>query len=212
MIYQRQNFEKSAYMLLRGIRFLSGTKGTFDDFKDALGQRESSNNYSIVNRYGYMGKYQFGSARLNDLYNSYDLPNWRPQSNFINNPELQEQYFYVHVQDLADQLAPLMNTAKQNLGDWITLSGLIGAAHLKGPGGARSYVNGHDNADANGTYTSEYAQMFSGYDIPNYDDSGSIAQSENGSSEQSSGVAHQAVSSGQLITAAALIAAALKFL
>ena len=30
------------------------------DFLDAIGFKESGNRYDIVNRYGYMGRYQFG--------------------------------------------------------------------------------------------------------------------------------------------------------
>ena len=33
-------------------------------FLDAIGFRESGNRYDIVNRYGYMGKYQFGKRTL----------------------------------------------------------------------------------------------------------------------------------------------------
>ena len=38
-----------------------------DAFLEAMGKRESSNNYRAVNRFGYMGKYQFGKSTLKTL-------------------------------------------------------------------------------------------------------------------------------------------------
>jgi len=147
---------------------LGGYNGTYEDFRNALGDRESSNNYTIVNSYGYMGRYQFGQSTLASLYNKYNLPNWQSRSYFLAHPEIQDQYFDALVQENAAVAAPLLMEAKSRYGDQITLSGLVAAAHLKGAGGMRSYVHGNDNADANGTYTSDYAEQFSGYDIPNY--------------------------------------------
>ena len=37
------------------------------DFLSAMGHQESRNRYHIVNRYGYMGKYQFGKSTLKTL-------------------------------------------------------------------------------------------------------------------------------------------------
>ena len=37
---------------------------SFIGFKEALAYRESRGNYFIVNRFGYMGKYQFGKSAL----------------------------------------------------------------------------------------------------------------------------------------------------
>ncbi len=33
------------------------------DYFEALGQKESSGRYNVVNRYGYAGKYQMGDSR-----------------------------------------------------------------------------------------------------------------------------------------------------
>ena len=38
-----------------------------DAFLEAIGQKESSNNYKAVNKLGYMGKYQFGASTLKTL-------------------------------------------------------------------------------------------------------------------------------------------------
>ena len=40
---------------------------TYRDFLDALGERESSGDYTVVNSYGYLGKYQFGELALIDV-------------------------------------------------------------------------------------------------------------------------------------------------
>src|SRR5210317_2016572 len=38
-----------------------------DNFLDAIGFRESGNRYDITNKWGYMGKYQFGRSTLKGL-------------------------------------------------------------------------------------------------------------------------------------------------
>ena len=39
----------------------------FDVYKDALGRHESTDNYEKVNKYNYLGRYQFGSRDLQSL-------------------------------------------------------------------------------------------------------------------------------------------------
>ena len=55
-------------------------------FLSSIGRRESSNRYDVVNRWGYMGKYQFGRKTLNAL-------GYKNISNkqFLSNPKLQEE-------------------------------------------------------------------------------------------------------------------------
>lgn len=137
----------------------------YNQFKTDLGQRESGNNYSVVNSYGFMGKYQFGLPRLRDLgYTG-------TKQAFISDPQLQEQYFDKHVQDHAKNLVNKVAAAQAKYGSWVTLSGLIAGAHLKGRGGVSQWINGNDNSDANGTTVSSYVTKFSGYAIPGYDES-----------------------------------------
>ena len=40
---------------------------TFSAFKYAIGYKESTNNYKAVNRFGYLGRYQFGKIALQDI-------------------------------------------------------------------------------------------------------------------------------------------------
>ena len=41
--------------------------GSYADFFNALRVRESSNDYSVTNGFGFLGAYQFGEAALVDL-------------------------------------------------------------------------------------------------------------------------------------------------
>lgn len=138
---------------------------SFEEFKNALGQRESGNNYKSQNKYGYTGRYQFGAARLKDLGYKGTM------TAFKNNPAIQEEYFIKHVQDHAKYLFPVLADAKKKRGDYITLSGLIAGAHLGGRGGVAKFIAGTDFADANGTKVSSYVKQFSGYEIPGYNES-----------------------------------------
>ena len=46
---------------------LDGPKtGGYQEFLEALGRRESTNNYAAVNRFGYMGRYQMGGSALKE--------------------------------------------------------------------------------------------------------------------------------------------------
>ena len=58
---------------------------THNDFLDAIGHKESGNNYTIVNTYGYMGRYQFGASTLKGL--GFKVT----KEEFLNNPALQEE-------------------------------------------------------------------------------------------------------------------------
>ena len=55
-----------------------------DEFLFAIGHQESGNRYFIVNRYGYMGKYQFGKSTLKTLKIKVT------KEAFLNSPDLQE--------------------------------------------------------------------------------------------------------------------------
>ena len=57
-------------------------------FLNAIGHRESSNNYNVVNRFGYMGKYQFGKSTLKTLKIKVS------QSEFLRDSVLQEQAMF----------------------------------------------------------------------------------------------------------------------
>ena len=56
-----------------------------DTFLYDMAERESSNRYDVVNQYGYMGAYQFGSQTLKNL--GYKVT----RKEFLSNPILQEE-------------------------------------------------------------------------------------------------------------------------
>lgn len=135
---------------------------TFTGFKEALGFKESQNNYFRVNKFGYLGKYQFGKSTLK-LIGVHD------PTVFLNTPELQEKAFLANVQrnkwvlrkDIKRFVGKTIN------GVLITESGILAAAHLAGPGSVKKYLRSYGQngfADAFGTTLRFYMKKFSGYD------------------------------------------------
>ncbi|MGB6267742.1 MAG: peptidoglycan-binding protein LysM [Olleya sp.] len=135
---------------------------TFTGFKEALGFKESQNDYFRVNQYGYLGKYQFGKSTLKVI--GIHHPNF-----FLNNPELQEKAFIANAQrnkwvlrrDIKRYKGMYINGVK------VTESGILAAAHLAGPGSVKEYLRSHGEnrfSDANGASIKYYMKKFSGYD------------------------------------------------
>ncbi|GJL72263.1 MAG: hypothetical protein NMNS01_14620 [Nitrosomonas sp.] len=142
---------------------------TYRDYFDLLGFRESSSipggvqNYDIENRFGFIGKYQFGEAALFDLgYYAIDnsdsnlfrndwVGNWSgkggisSKQDYLNNGAVQElivrdwhALLWERIQFLG-----LEKYAGQTLnGQQITLSGMLAASHLIGAGSQSSEVAG----------------------------------------------------------------------
>jgi hypothetical protein len=134
-----------------------------EDFLNHMGFLESSNNYRKVNTLGYLGKYQFGKSTLETLGYG-DIPT----EDFVNSPKLQEK---VMIKNLKYNKKVLVNYIEIYNGECvggviITESGLLGAAHLAGPGGVKKFLRrGHDPKDSYGTKLSEYLIRFSNYDL-----------------------------------------------
>lgn len=135
----------------------------FIGFKEALAFKESQGNYSVVNNFGYLGKYQFGRSTL-------DLIGIKNTTHFLNNPVLQEQAFLVNTSRNKWVLRRDIKrfVGKKIGGIQITESGILAAAHLAGPGSVKSYLrsggaNGFE--DAFGTSIRSYLKKFSGYDV-----------------------------------------------
>ena len=132
-------------------------------FKEALAFKESQGNYSIVNDFGYMGKYQFGRTTL-------ELIGINNTSSFLANPVLQEQAFLANTSRNKWVLRRDIKRfeGKNIAGVQITESGILAAAHLAGPGSVKSYLrSGGSNGfqDAFGTSIRSYLKKFSGYDV-----------------------------------------------
>ena len=137
----------------------------FIGFKEFLGFFESGSDYSKINRFGYLGKYQFGKGTLK-IYGVSDL------NNFIKNPELQEKVFLMNVKRnkwiLRREIKKYSNIF---LGDlYISESGILAAAHLSGPGNVKKFLRNKaskdfNKKDANGTSISDYIRIFKNYNL-----------------------------------------------
>ena len=131
-------------------------------FLNAIGHRESSNNYNVVNRFGYMGKYQFGKSTLKTLKINVS------RTEFINNPELQEhamqQNLIYNQKKLKRYIKKYDNTIVNGI--LVTESGLLAAAHLGGAGSVRKWFRtGKARKDGNGVKITSYMKEFGGYKL-----------------------------------------------
>ena len=138
-------------------------KKDFNGFKELLAFKESGGRYFCVNKYGYMGKYQFN---LNTL-KMFKIKNAKK---FLNDPELQEKVFLLNIKrnkwilrnDIKWFVGSIIN------GSVISESGILAASHLSGPGNVKKYLRGNgkkDLKDALGTSISYYMNYFKNYDL-----------------------------------------------
>ena len=133
-----------------------------NEFLHAMGHQESGNRYFVVNRFGYMGKYQFGKSTLRTLkikvtkeafLNSPDLQEYAMQQNLLYNKKKLQKYIDRFEGCLID-------------GILVTESGILAAAHLGGPGSVKKYFrSGKIAKDGNGVKITNYMQRFSGYEL-----------------------------------------------
>lgn len=131
-------------------------------FKEALGFKESQGRYSVVNQFGYMGKYQFGKSTLAMI--GIDNP-----GSFLESSELQEAAFKANT---ARNKWILRKDIKRSVGKYIngvriTESGILAAAHLAGAGNVKKYLRSGGVTqfeDGNGVTIAYYLKKFSGYD------------------------------------------------
>jgi hypothetical protein len=133
-----------------------------NEFLFAIGHQESGNRYFIVNRYGYMGKYQFGKSTLKGL--GFKVT----QEEFLNSPELQEQAMQELLRHNKKKLKRFIKKydGKVVHGVLITESGILAAAHLAGQGNVRKFFrNGYEFKDGFGTKMTSYMEMFGGYNL-----------------------------------------------
>ena len=131
-------------------------------FLDAIGFRESGNRYDIVNRYGYMGKYQFGKKTLKGLGIKVT------QDEFLNSPYIQEKAMYALLKQNKRSLRKYIEKydGKYVHGVLVTESGLLAAAHLGGAGSVKKWFRtGKVRKDGNGVKITSYMKQFGGYDL-----------------------------------------------
>lgn len=128
-----------------------------------MGRKESSGRYDIINRFGYIGKYQFGQHLLN-FYQINDV------KTFLNSPKLQEDLFKKSLSHNKFILKEDIETfrGKTINGITITESGILAAAHLSGVSSVKKFLKSNGNftfEDGNGTSLEDYLAHFSNYDL-----------------------------------------------
>lgn len=135
---------------------------SFNGFKEALAFKESRGDYFTVNKFGYLGKYQFAAETLK-------LIGVHNPDSFICDPELQEKAFKANVErnkwilrkDIERFVGKTIN------GVMVTESGILAAAHLAGAGSVKKFLRSYGEekfSDAFGTSITYYMKRFSGYD------------------------------------------------
>jgi len=132
------------------------------DFLDAIGFRESGNKYDIVNKYGYMGKYQFGKSTLKGL--GFKVT----QDEFLNSPYIQEKAMQALLEHNHKKLEKQIEKyCGQTInGVYITESGVLAAAHLAGQGNVKKFFRkGKEFKDGFGTKMTTYMEQFGGYHL-----------------------------------------------
>lgn len=138
----------------------------FKIFKERMKDSESDGDYEAVNRYGFLGAYQFGKPRLWDM--GISINGWKPKRGqqkdfiskefFLNSKTLQDGVFVLHVFDAIGWIE-----RKKYKKDGYTLSALVAVFHLLGYGGVTDFVNGTNKyikQDGNGTSALDYADKF----------------------------------------------------
>jgi len=136
-----------------------------EDFLNAVGFKESGNNYDIVNKFGYMGRYQFGKGTLKGL--GYKVT----QEEFLNSPEIQERAMMDLLKHNKKKLQKYIDKyGGQTIhGVYITESGILAAAHLGGQGNVKKFFRrGKKFKDGFGTGITTYMEKFAGYDLELY--------------------------------------------
>lgn len=167
----------------------SSSAATYEEYLTALGKRESGNKYDIANRFGYLGRFQFGEAALVDcqLY----LPDGSRRNDWISEWSEEAQRWPVNNKDQFLATPPFQDFAilRFNILQWsaivrlgltrfigqevggvtVTKSGMLGGAHLLGPGNLKKFLASNGATlprDGNGTPITEYIELFADYDVP----------------------------------------------
>lgn len=128
-------------------------------------QKESGGDYGARNAQGYVGRGQFGDARLEDARRAGVLPEGMDKEAFRNNPQAQqnvEKWHFSDINDFIDKRGLGAFEGKTIGGVPVTREGLVNVAHLGGKGGLEKFITSggrYNPADANGTRLSDYLSM-----------------------------------------------------
>jgi len=135
----------------------------FNNFLAAIGRRESSNRWTVINKWGYMGRYQMSRKNV-DIFLGKHITNRQ----FLESKELQNKCMIALLKHnkkiLRRQIRKHANTNVN--GVWVTESGILAAAHLAGAGNVKRWLrNGKNPKDKLGTSLVDYMKLFDGYNL-----------------------------------------------
>ena len=104
-------------------------------FLNDIGHRESGNRYGVVNKYGYMGRFQFGKSTLRTLKIKVD------KETFLSNPQLQDYAMHKLLCYNQNKLKYYIDNFEGQIvhGILVTESGILAAAHLGGAGSVKRW-------------------------------------------------------------------------
>lgn len=158
------------------------------EFGERMGILESNGNYTVVNSFGYLGKYQMGECALMDagLYVRDDgacrNQDWSGRwtgaygvdslDSYLTTADAQDYAFHrftsanwreITRRGLHSYIGQYVN------GTLVTAAGLLAGAHLGGVGGIEAFLLSgglEDRGDANGSRVSTYMNLFNGIEPP----------------------------------------------
>jgi len=151
-------------------------------FFKALAYKESGLKYHKINKFGYLGKYQFGESALIGLgyYNKDGSKknDWKgkwtgkfgifSKHDFLNSALVQEIAVHELAMDnwkVAKSYKLHKSVGKKLHGIRITKEGILAAMHLKGPLSVNKFIfQGINSTDALGTGVQKYMHLFSDYE------------------------------------------------
>ena len=173
-------FAQPDMMIGQALRGLTNAQTA--DLIRKLRQRESSGSYTIWNKWGYLGAYQFGASALTEIgymhkakldeqpqcvhlgscgakHLAYlrDSSNWRAGysfDTFMHNPAMQDNAFVL----LANRnISEGFRRGVLRADKPRQIAGFVAVSHLQGVGTARNYYLHGINTKRGGAYASEYA-------------------------------------------------------
>jgi len=170
LLVQKLENEKNKEELRKKEAYNNMWKGVLGSWLKALGHRETRNDPSKYNKYGYIGEWQFGKAALE--YTGYGHITY---ADFKNDPlvfGIEAQYDAMIKFTKANRRALRKYIRKYEgteiNGIVITESGILAGAHIGGAGGMQKYLDSGGNknpSDKFNTSIEDYLKEFSGYKL-----------------------------------------------
>ena len=134
-------------------------------FMEKIAQIESGGSYEALNRFGFMGRYQFSPRTVK--YLGYTVS----EDQFLNNPQLQDSIMVAYMKyndEFLDQYIEEFDGTTLN-GIVLNRAAILAGAHFAGGTGMRRYLLSHGETttvDSNGMEIRKYIESFSDINMP----------------------------------------------